>query len=248
MHHILKAHIDKKEFDHGYLLCGDSDACREMAFEAAAVILGISKENPQGLPFEGFKGSPWGLKVHPDFLYQKFEMFGIDDSRSLKEWASSRPFFGGGKIAVIEIFSLSIESANALLKTFEEPNEGVHFFIILPSMEVVIPTLRSRLTVINNFPKNEIIGEETIEFCKKFLNLTPNKRIESVKNMLPDKVKAAEFLNGLEIILEKTVKAPMRLKTKKALEEIQKGRRFIFDRAASPKIIMEHLALSLPRL
>jgi hypothetical protein len=90
--------------------------------------------------------------------------------------------------------------------------------------------------------------EGTIEFCKEFLNLTPNKRLESVKNILTNKVKAVEFLNGLEIILEKTIGTSARPKTTKALEEIQKGRRFIFDRASSPKIIMEHLALALPKL
>ena len=245
MHQILKAHIRRKEFDHGYLLCGDDETGRKMAFEAATVILQI----PQGNSLETPKEFPWGkLAAHPDFFYKKFELFGIDDSRMLKEWASSRPFFGSGKVAIMEIFSLSAESANALLKTFEEPNEGVHFFIISPSAEVVMLTLRSRLTVIDNFFRERIVNEETVELCKEFLNLTPDKRLKSVKNVSLDKIKAVEFLNGLEMILEKTIWSSARLKATKALEEIQKSRQFIFDRASSPKIIMEHLALSLPKL
>ena len=244
MHQILKAHIRRKEFDHGYLLCGDDETGRKMAFEAATVILQI----PQGNSLETPKEFPWGkLAAHPDFFYKKFELFGIDDSRMLKEWASSRPFFGSGKVAIMEIFSLSAESANALLKVFEEPNEGVHFFVISPSAEAVMPTLRSRLTVINNATEQNKIEEETIGFCKEFLSLAPNKRLESIKKALPDKAKAVEFLNGLEMILEKTIRTSARLETTKALEEIQKGRQFIFDRASSPKMIMEHLALALPR-
>lgn len=232
MQPVLKAHIERKEFDHGYLLCGNGELCRKMAFEAAAVIL-------------SHKGN---LGAHPDFLYQKFETFGIDDSRMFKEWASSRPFCGNGKVAIIEVFSLSIESANALLKTFEEPNNGVYFFVISPSPETIIPTLRSRLTIIDNFSAQEETKEETIELCKNFLNSFPGKRLESIKKILTDKIKAVEFLNGLEITLEKTAKTSVRARVTEALEEVQKSREFIFDRASSFKMIMEHLALALPRL
>lgn len=232
MHQILKAHIERKSFDHGYLLCGDGELCKKMAFETAAVIL-------------SHKGN---LGAHPDFLYQKFESFGIDDSRILKEWASSRPFCGNGKVAIMDIFSLSVESANALLKTFEEPNEGIYFFVISPSPETIIPTLRSRLTIIDNFSAQEETKEETIELCKIFLNSLPSRRLESIKKVLTDKIKAVEFLNGLEITLEKTAKTSVRERVTEALEEVQKSREFIFDRASSFKMIMEHLALTLPRL
>lgn len=231
MHQVLKAHIDSKEFDHGYLLCGDGELCRKIAFEAAAVILAHTGK----------------LESHPDFLYQKFESFGIDDSRTLKEWSSSRPFYGNGKVAIMDIFFLSVESANALLKLFEEPNEGVYFFVISPSPETIIPTLRSRLTIIDNFVARKEIKEETIELCKNFLNSLPSGRLGSIKRILTDKIKAIEFLNELEIILEKTTKTSARARATKALEEIQRSREFIFDRASSFKMIMEHLALALPR-
>ena len=104
MNPILKSHIDNKEFQHAYLLAGDYDASREMAFEAAKILL--RHEN---------------LTSHPDFFYEKFEMFGINESHKLSFWASQRPLLGSNKVFVAEVFSFSIESANALLKTFEEP-------------------------------------------------------------------------------------------------------------------------------
>jgi len=39
MRPILKAHIEKKEFHHAYLLCGDEETGKKMAEEAARVIL-----------------------------------------------------------------------------------------------------------------------------------------------------------------------------------------------------------------
>lgn len=233
MHQILKAHIDSKKFDHGYLLCGDGELCRKAAFEAAGVILAR-------------KGN---LEAHPDFLYQKFEAFGIDDSRALKEWASSRPFFGSGKIAIMEIFSLSVESANALLKIFEEPNAGVHFFVISPSAEVIIPTLRSRLTVIRlgSSTSNSEVGLPGSGSAEEFLKLPSNNRLESIKKILTDKIKAVEFLNELEVYLERMI-GGAQLWPRKALKEVQESRRFVFDRSPSLKMIMEHLVLVLPRL
>jgi len=35
-----------------------------------------------------------------------------------------------------------------LLKLFEEPAEGVHFFVIVSSVEIFLPTLRSRFNIL----------------------------------------------------------------------------------------------------
>ena len=113
-----------------------------------------------------------------------------------------------------------MESANALLKTLEEPGERIHFFIIVSSAEIVAPTLRSRLTVIDvssSKENKESIGEELLEIGRKFLAALPNKRLETVKNCprkatkkmncfrsrLPISKKIVQFLNVLEFLLEK---------------------------------------------
>src|SRR3990167_1059551 len=190
---LLKAHIEKREFHHAYLLWGDEEAGKKMAEKAARIIL--AEDN---------------LESHPDFLFRRFGLFGINDSHNLTSWAATKSFSGKGKVLVMEVFSFNMESSNALLKTLEEPGEKIYFFIIVPSVENVIPTLRSRLTVIDLSSGKEELEKETLETGRKFLAALPNKRLEIVKKLFAkiggenelisessaNKQKAGQFLNA----------------------------------------------------
>lgn len=221
MDSVLKHHIESGNFHHGYLLVGDFEISREMALEAARAIL-----KPEGK-----------IEAHPDFSHQKFELFGIEESRTLTEKASRRPFVGDKKVFVIELFSFSLESANALLKTLEEPYPGTIFFVIVPSLENIIPTLVSRLTVIDNSKIKKELGEGKIKFYNKFLSDSPNKRLETIKN-IKERHEAIEFLNELELTT----------KDFKILGEIQRCKSFLFSQGASAKMVLEHIALTLPQM
>lgn len=201
-----------------------------MAFETAEAIL-----SPEGR-----------LETHPDFFYQQFELFSVKDSQELRRKASLRPLFGNSKVFVVEILSFSIESANALLKTFEEPYEGTHFFVIVPSLEDVIPTLRSRLTVIDSGMSREIIDEEKKKFYEKFLRDLPAKRLDVIQNIIKnkEKEKGIEFLNELEVV----VAGGKPTTVVNSLEQIQKCRDFLYQRGGSLKMVLEHLALTLPQM
>ena len=254
MHPILKAHIEKREFHHAYLLCGEAEMCKKQAFEVADAILNTNTISRQ----------PLGIRANPDFLYKRFGLFGINDSHNLTSWAATKSFSGKGKVFVMEVFSFNMESSNALLKTLEEPNEKNHFFIIVSSVENVMPTLRSRLTVIDlrlgsSASKSDLEAELPSEFLKSL----PNKRLEIVKKILAknenenellsessaNKQKAFQLLSVLEFLLEKDLISPDKgKKAAAALEELSRSGQFISDRGSSPKIILEHLALALPIL
>ncbi len=226
----MKINIESGNFHHGYLLAGDFEVSRKIAFETAEAIL-----SPEGR-----------LETHPDFFHQQFELFSAKDSQELRRKASMRPLFGDSKVFVVEIISFSLESANALLKTFEEPYEGTHFFVIVPSLEDVIPTLRSRLTVIDSGMSREIINEEKKKFYEKFLRDLPAKRLDMIQNIIKDKdkEKAIEFVNELEVVVAGG-KPPAVVNS---LEQIQKCRDFLYQRGGSAKMVLEHLALTLPQL
>lgn len=226
-------------FHHGYLLAGNFEVSRKMAFETAKKILKsttVVDGNDNGCR----------LETHPDFFYQQFELFSVKDSQELRRKASLRPLFGNSKVFVVEILSFSIESANALLKTFEEPYEGTHFFVIVPSLEDVIPTLRSRLTVIDSGMSREIIDEEKKKFYEKFLRDLPAKRLDAIQNIIKnkEKEKGIEFLNELEVV----VAGGKPTTVVNSLEQIQKCRDFLYQRGGSLKMVLEHLALTLPQM
>ena len=98
---------------------------------------------------------------NPDFHYEKFETFGIDESRALKERHLSKSFKEGSKrIFIIETSGMTHEAQNSLLKIFEEPNVNSHFFLIMPSVEVLLPTLRSRLNIIKQTERQSPVDVE----------------------------------------------------------------------------------------
>lgn len=225
MDNLLKTHIKNKEFDHGYLMVGSFDSSRELSFEVARILLGQDK-----------------LETHPDFFYKKYELFSIGDAREIIYKASQTPFLGEKKVFIIEADSFSLEAANALLKTLEEPFSGTHFFIITLSFDNILPTLRSRMTLIKSGSQNFILDEEKKENCKKFLKSLAGKRLEMISSISKDKQKTLDFLNELEIFLSEK-KSDLLI-----LEEIEKVKNLLSNRASLPKMILEHLALVLPQL
>ncbi len=174
---LLKLHIENKRFDHGYLLAGDVGVSRKMAVEAAAVLLDCPVAK---------------LKSHPDFSDRDLDLFGIKESNELKNKSLLSPFSGDRKVFIVELFSLTSEAANALLKIFEEPPAGTHFFVIVPSADAIIPTLRSRLTVINSLEdKTNIKGDKNI--AEEFLKELPNKRLDMAKKSAKTKGRRPSF-------------------------------------------------------
>jgi DNA polymerase-3 subunit delta' len=180
---------------------------------------------------------------NPDFYHEKFEVLGIDDSRKLKELHSSRSFKEGIKrIFIIESSGITHEAQNALLKIFEEPNKDNHFFLIMPSSEVLLPTLRSRLLIIKGEQENPLL-----ESAEEFFKLSTKKKIEFVDEIAEriadekaTKSEALEFLASLEIVLYKKGIE----KNTQALKAILKARDYMNDRSASVKQLLEFVALS----
>ncbi|MCS7092698.1 MAG: DNA polymerase III subunit gamma/tau [Patescibacteria group bacterium] len=75
---------------------------------------------------------------------------GIDDIRSLRETIKLAPFKSKYKVYIIdECHMLTIEAANALLKTLEEPPSHVIFILATTNPEKLLPTILSRCTIIN---------------------------------------------------------------------------------------------------
>lgn len=191
-------------------------------------------------------------KNNPDFSYQEFETFTIDDGRALREMHGRRAI-SGKKIFVISTQFVTIEAQNSLLKIFEEPSEGAHFFLIMPNTQVIIPTLRSRLVVVDRATlyscgSKADVGAEIYEakndskkMASKFLLVGAAERLSLVKNIIEekDKGKAIDFVSALEEILS------VGLNAKKAdvLAEILIVKKYLHDRAPSVKLLLEHLCL-----
>ncbi|HEY4500369.1 MAG TPA: hypothetical protein VJH25_01100 [Candidatus Paceibacterota bacterium] len=185
--------------------------------------------------YEAFKINRQG---HPDVHYTEHESFGIDDGKTLQAMQSMKPVAGDKKIFIIALSSITSEAQNSLLKVFEEPTDGTHFFIISSSALILLPTLRSRVVVISHPSAKNI---SFVNEVKQFVALSPRDRLLYVAEMIEEKnkSKAEEFLNTL--ITELYGK---KLETHtKTIKEILTLSKYLKDRSPSLKLILERVAL-----
>ena len=223
----LSNHINKNRLHHAYLLTGRG---KHMMKE-----VGDFLEKELSFP----------MKANLDLRVMKADSFGIDESRTVKEWQGMKPS-GRMKICVIKADGLTLEAQNSLLKVFEEPAENTHFFLILPSAEILLPTLRSRLEHI----KMGDSDEETQ--AGKFLKMDKIERLNFVKPFFAEEEKdrkgAADFLVSLEKeIYRKTSVTKMDEAERTALSQIGKCLLWMGSRSPSVKKILEYICLITPQ-
>jgi DNA polymerase III delta prime subunit len=188
------------------------------------------------------------LHGNPDLFLRVYQSFTIDDARELKAEHNSRPSGSAGqKYFVLTMAGITVEAQNALLKLLEEPAEYAHFFLIVPSPHIILPTVKSRLAFIDSGTADAGEDAVVIAAAKDFLKQAPPKRLEFVKSLVEDiskdkktKQDAIDFLNVLEQLLydQKGVK-----KASLELETIAHARSYLTDRAPSVKMLLEYVAM-----
>lgn len=186
-------------------------------------------------------------KGNPDFRFESHEVMGIDESRALKEAAGRRAVSGDKKIFIISARGITTEAQNALLKVFEEPPADTHFFLIVPSLDILLETLRSRLFVLGT---PGVVEKEISSRAEIFLGSAIPVRIKMIQKFLKSadeeagKKELVAFLDEIERSLAKGE----RHSVAEALEAVLKVKRYSRDRAPSFKLLFEHLALVIPKL
>jgi len=190
------------------------------------------------------------VRGNPDFFDQSFENFTIDDARELKANHNTRPAGDSGKkVFVLTMNGITVEAQNALLKLLEEPAEYALFFLLVPSLHIILPTVRSRLAIINLHDSSNVGDSEVSAEAKAFLKLSQPERLEFVKSLVDDiskekktKQDAIDFLNAIEGVIYRELGVK---NGNKQLEIIGNTKKYLTDRAPSIKMLLEYVSLSI---
>lgn len=218
------------------------------------------------------------IKVHgnPDFFDRVYETFTIDDARGIKSLAETKPMVSssasnkyandsgaGKKIFVLTTNGITVEAQNAMLKLLEEPPEYAHFFLIVPSAYLLLPTVKSRLSMIGEHDGGQgalshsiAIGESDAALMKEaesFLKAPTTKRLEMVKSLMDSITKekktkqdAVDLINAIEAATYSKIDGISGLKkSAQSLEAIAIARKYMNDRAPSMKMLLEYVALNI---
>ncbi len=186
----------------------------------------------------------------PGFVAERFEKFGIEEARGLIATASLTNT-GSRTLFMLGVGSMTSEAQQALLKLFEEPQPGTQFVLLLPH-GTLLATLKSRMLDLRGEEsflqekKEEVLRIDTND-ATEFLASPYKKRSDWVATFLKDEEDARErtrsFFTELEAALHPHIADA---KVRAALEDLTHLRQYLNDRAPSLKMILEHLAVTLP--
>lgn len=113
---------------------------------ALSVLHSLAKDAEAQFQFAG--------EHNPDVQVHEFEKFGIDEARGLKTAASMRSL-SGRALYIVGVSQITTEAQQALLKLFEEPQQGAIFVLLAPH-GAIIPTLRSRMLAYPFTPQQNV--------------------------------------------------------------------------------------------
>lgn len=231
---------------HAYIIEGQKEKIVPILLSAFEQHLGIS------------------VQGNPDLAILEYQSLGIDESRDLSLRQSRAGFSAvankatdglSRKIFIVIAESFTFEAQNALLKTFEEPTPHTHFFVIIPRLHIILPTLCSRVVLISeqNLSSHK---DEARSFVEKFLDSSSlaerfafiKKLTETKKGEVVDREKIRRILDHLERMLYTRLAGAKTnvLNQSNIFREIYATKKYLADRGSSPKMLLDHLAIELP--
>ncbi len=185
---------------------------------------------------------PQALKTKTtDVTHILCDRLSIDQVRTLIQQAQCRPLGGDKRFFVIVTRFLPHESQNALLKLFEEPPYHARFYLVIPQEGILLPTLRSRMFLRDT----ECVASSANTCFDDFLQASYAERLNIVADMV--KKKDSERLEGVILGVEQFVETQVTTYDALARAVLQ-ARHYLQAPGASAKMLLEDIALLLPRV
>jgi DNA polymerase III delta prime subunit len=197
-----------------------------------------------------------GMKIlgNPDIAVVRFGLLSVADARLVAKLASGAPFKGEHKVVIIAANRAYHEAQNALLKLFEEPPPGTYLFLIMPSLGGVLPTLRSRVSVLTSDAVQSKL--KIPEIAEQFLKASKEKRTALIKKLASggddeerreNREEVIAIVNGVEAAAYAAMNEKSSADITALLSDISILRSNLYDRSAPVRMILEHLSLVIPR-
>lgn len=158
---VLLAKTAQKEFFGGLILSGPEGIGKKKIARAL-----LQELNCEHVPTCGECASCLKIEKSADVFLHEIELqndkIKIEAVRDVMQFCSLRSWVKHRFIIINSVEKITAQAANALLKTLEEPPEGVHFVFITANLSQVLPTLRSRCQIVGFSPLSEDILKKVV--------------------------------------------------------------------------------------
>lgn len=233
----MKLPFSKDSLHHAYIITGDSSVVTPLLREFVEDELAMT------------------IAANPDIRFEEIETLSIDDGRRIKQLHGVKSFDETGKrVTVISMKGATVEAQNSLLKIFEEPIAGNHFFIIVPTLHIILPTLRSRAIHVDlrdvaqpaAHPFTDLVEQFTSP--KASLKTRLDIAAQIAKDISDEKAIKADAKAFLSDIIRTLSTKPAHNRTpheNKTLKLLLETEQFMSDRSSSVKLLLENIAINL---
>ncbi|MBV4418843.1 DNA polymerase III subunit delta' [Clostridium tyrobutyricum] len=159
---IVKS-IKIKDFSHAHIIVGEDGIGKSIiARETAAYILGKNSDNQC-------------VDIVECRITGNKKSIGIDEIKVIIEEVNKKPYEGDKKVIIIYSADKITEVAqNALLKTIEEPPNGIYLILLCEKLDSILDTIQSRC---ETYKLNRLKDEDIVLFLNRnFPNLPEEER------------------------------------------------------------------------
>lgn len=170
----------------------------------------------------------------------------IEEIRRLKSSLAYAPRESeAGRVVIIEEAQrLTVEAANAFLKTLEEPLGNTLFVLTAPNQEQVIQTIVSRCQLVDLGHATPLSGD--IESVNRLVHSKPAQRLEFLES-IKDRREALQFCLNQTLTVRKLLRQKPTSRLVSLLERLEETRRDL-EANVNVKIALADLLLNYPSL
>lgn len=184
------------------------------------------------------------IMANPDLSIFEDDQMLMADAESLIKSVSSKGL-SGKRFCIISTDRIATDVQNTLLKTLEEPYPGTHFFIVLPNIDRILPTVLSRCQVIigddslgrSRLDAQEFLKQSTTDRFIYVESWTKNKKDEDNVS----KTEILNFIDALEKFLWESGNRDEQLFT-----DLRQMKSYANIRGASHRVILDFIGIVCP--
>lgn len=176
-----------------------------------------------------------------------FDRLLLEDTRSIKKVLVQKVPNNEHNLLIIKASSIGIEAQNSLLKIIEEPAVGHKIVFCMPSIDGMLETVLSRCLIV--FDKKTKSNDKSKRSLLPWINKNPLERIKEAEKWIKESQKKQKMPEFRAELLTMMVELEKFLYAKKdslaTLKELSSFRIYLQSQSASPKYLLEYLALLL---
>lgn len=183
---------------------------------------------------------------NPDIDIRTYPSLGAKDARDWCERTIMKSVTGTRRVFILVAPNLTTDAQNTMLKTLEEPAGDALIFIVVPSPDSLLATIRSRAQMLTLSTDASVSAIDAHIFLKS----SPQMRLDMLKPLYAkdddderDISALIMFLSSLERILY--TRMPQ---SRDGIEAVYRARKYASDKGSLLKILLEHVALLAPVL